>query len=135
MNNILLKRNSSGVRQSGKLDKILARPNINSTDLLELTEFSLYKAKNSLDEKVIEQAEIQIKYSGYINKEIEVANKLKRLENIAIPKKFDYSKLSSLSSEAKEKLIKINPQTISQASRISGINPSDISVLLVSLGR
>ena len=101
----------------------------------ELTEFSLYKAKNSLDEKVIEQAEIQIKYSGYINKEIEVAKKLKRLENIVIPKNFDYSKLSSLSSEAKEKLIKINPQTISQASRISGINPSDISVLLVSLGR
>tara|TARA_B100001057_G_scaffold501045_1_gene620004 strand:- start:20068 stop:21939 length:1872 start_codon:yes stop_codon:yes gene_type:complete len=135
MNNILLKRNSSAVKQSGKLDKILARPNINSADLFELTEFSLYKVKNSLDEKVIEQAEIQIKYSGYINKEIEVAKKLKRLENIVIPKKFDYSKLSSLSSEAKEKLIKINPQTISQASRISGINPSDISVLLVSLGR
>ena len=95
----------------------------------------LFIDEEKIGDKSIEQAEIQIKYSGYIDKEKQTADKIKRLENIKIPEDFNYLKLSSLSSEAKEKLVRINPQTISQASRISGINPSDISVLLVSLGR
>ncbi len=83
----------------------------------------------------MEQAEIQVKYSGYIEKEKSNADKLQRLENIRIPDNFDYSKLKSLSFEAREKLNSIRPVTISQASRISGVSPSDISVLLVFLGR
>ena len=84
---------------------------------------------------IIEQAEIQIKYAGYIQKEMLNAEKLNRLDHIKIPEEFDYDILASLSHEAKEKLNKIKPANLSQASRISGINPSDISVLLVKLGR
>ena len=94
-----------------------------------------YIEKNSLDVEIIEQAEIQIKYRGYIEKEKNNADKLQRLEDIKIPKHFDYDSLASLSFEAKEKLNSIKPSTLSQASRISGINPSDISVLLVKMGR
>ena len=88
-----------------------------------------------MDDVIFEQAEIEIKYAGYIEKEKRNADKLKRLENIVIPRNFDFDKLASLSHEAKEKLNKTRPDTIAQASRISGINPSDISVLLVSMGR
>tara|TARA_B100001559_G_scaffold146459_1_gene122793 strand:- start:158 stop:1444 length:1287 start_codon:yes stop_codon:yes gene_type:complete len=135
MNEILSKKQSSPVKQSGKLDKILSRPNITLSDLNSIEEVSGFINKEKIGEKSIEQAEIQIKYSGYINKEKEIANKIKRLESVLIPNNFNYTALSSLSSEAKEKLTEIKPNTISQASRISGINPSDISVLLVSLGR
>ena len=85
--------------------------------------------------EVLEQAEIEVKYAGYIQKEKSNADKLQRLENIRIPDDFDYMPLSSLSMEAREKLSSIRPSTISQASRISGVSPSDISVLLVYLGR
>ena len=88
-----------------------------------------------MDDVILEQAEIEIKYAGYIEKEKRTADKLKRLENIKIPQAFDYDRLASLSHEAKEKLNKFQPKTLAQASRISGINPSDISVLLVSMGR
>jgi tRNA uridine 5-carboxymethylaminomethyl modification enzyme len=96
---------------------------------------SNYILKNNLDNEVIEQAEIQVKYAGYIAKEKLNADKLHRLEHVKIPANFDYSKLKSLSTEAKLKLTKIQPVSISQASRISGVSPSDISVLLVFLGR
>ena len=88
-----------------------------------------------LNQEEKDQAEIQIKYSGYINKEKNNADKLNRLEAVKIPKSFDYSKIKSMSAEAQEKLIKIKPTTISQASRISGVSPNDISVLLVYMGR
>ncbi|MDA7797748.1 tRNA uridine-5-carboxymethylaminomethyl(34) synthesis enzyme MnmG, partial [Flavobacteriaceae bacterium] len=88
-----------------------------------------------MDDSIFEQAEIEIKYAGYIEKERRTADKLKRLENIKIPFQFNYDRLASLSHEAKEKLNKIQPSTLAQAARISGINPSDISVLLVSMGR
>ena len=88
-----------------------------------------------LSQEEKDQAEIQIKYSGYINKEKNNADKLNRLEAVKIPNKFDYSKIKSMSAEAKEKLIKVRPKTISQASRISGVSPNDISVLLVYMGR
>ena len=84
---------------------------------------------------MLQQAEIQIKYAGYINKEKNNADKLNRLEGLKIPGNFDYSKLKSLSFEAREKLSTIQPATVSQASRISGVSPNDISVLLVYMGR
>jgi tRNA uridine 5-carboxymethylaminomethyl modification enzyme len=103
--------------------------------MLQLDDVATYINKNSLDREVLEQAEVQIKYSGYIAKEKVNADKLHRLEAVKIPEYFDYTKLKSLSFEAREKLTKIKPVTISQASRISGVTPSDISVLLVFLGR
>jgi tRNA uridine 5-carboxymethylaminomethyl modification enzyme len=115
--------------------KVFSRPKVTMEHMLELEEVSEFVAANALDREVLEQAEIQVKYSGYIEKEKVNADKLHRLENIRIPDNFDYSALRSLSFEAREKLEMIQPATISQASRISGVSPSDISVLLVFLGR
>jgi tRNA uridine 5-carboxymethylaminomethyl modification enzyme len=98
-------------------------------------EVEQYINENNLDNEVIEQAEIQIKYSGYIAKEKNNADKLSRLEYVKIPANFDYSQIQSMSFEAREKLKKIQPITVSQASRISGVSPNDISVLLVYMGR
>ena len=103
--------------------------------MLQVNSVSRFVEENELDSEVLEQAEIQVKYAGYIEKEKNNADKLQRLENIKIPENFNYSDLKSLSFEAREKLKKIRPATISQASRISGVSPSDISVLLVYLGR
>ena len=100
-----------------------------------LKQVKVFVKENKIESKSLEQAEIKVKYSGYIAKEEQMADKIQRLENISIPSRFKYDKLASLSSEAKEKLNKILPNTLSQASRISGIKPSDISVLLVALGR
>jgi len=94
-----------------------------------------YAEENDLDQEILEQAEIQVKYSGYIEKERNNADKLTRLEEVKIPENFDYNKIKSMSIEAKQKLSKIRPVTISQASRISGVSPSDISVLLIYMGR
>ena len=94
-----------------------------------------YIHQHDLDHEVLQQTEIQIKYAGYITKEKNNADKLNRLEGIKIPEGFDYSKLKSLSYEAKEKLSAIKPVTVSQASRISGVSPNDISVMLVYMGR
>ena len=135
INYILKNKNSAKIDQSQKLYKIYSRPNIFLEDLIAIDKVSNYIKENRLDNEILEHAEIETKYSGYIKKEIENAEKLKRLENIRIPKHFDYGSLSSLSYEAKEKLIKIKPTSISQASRISGIKPSDVSVILVKLGR
>jgi tRNA uridine 5-carboxymethylaminomethyl modification enzyme len=103
--------------------------------MFDVKSVSEYVDAHKLDVEVLEQVEIQVKYSGYIEKEKNNAEKLTRLEGIKIPKNFDYSKLKSLSFEAREKLSKIQPTTISQASRISGVSPNDISVLLVFMGR
>ena len=135
INCILTNKNSAKIDQSQKLYKIYSRPNIFLEDLIAINKVSNYIKENRLDKEILEYAEIETKYSGYIKKEIENAEKLKRLENIRIPKHFDYGSLPSLSFEAKEKLIKIKPSSISQASRISGIKPSDVSVILVKLGR
>ena len=135
INSILINKNSAKIDQSQKLYKIYSRPNIFLEDLIAINKVSNYIKENRLDKEILEYAEIETKYSGYIKKEIENAEKLKRLENIRIPKHFDYGSLPSLSFEAKEKLIKIKPSSISQASRISGIKPSDVSVILVKLGR
>ncbi len=135
INPILEQKESSTVNQSGKLFKIFSRPHITLDDIKNIEKVTSYIQENKLDEEVLVQTEIQIKYSGYIEKEKNNADKLNRLEGIKIPTNFDYSKLKSLSFEAKEKLSKIKPVTISQASRISGVSPSDISVLLVYMGR
>ena len=135
INYILTNKNSAQIDQSQKLYKIYSRPNIFLEDLIAINKVSNYIKEKRLDKEILEYAEIETKYSGYIKKEIENAEKLKRLENIRIPKHFDYGSLPSLSFEAKEKLIKIKPSSISQASRISGIKPSDVSVILVKLGR
>ena len=94
-----------------------------------------YIDDNNIDQEILEQAEIQVKYSGYIEKERNNADKLTRLEDVKIPEFFDYNKIKSMSIEAKQKLSTIRPITISQASRISGVSPSDISVLLIYMGR
>ena len=135
INPILMQRESAPVKQSDKLSKILARPKLRREDLADLPALKTFLSENGIDDIVLEQAEIQIKYAGYIQKEIVNANKISRLDHIKIPDDFDYDVLASLSHEAKEKLNYIKPTNLSQASRISGINPSDISVLLVSLGR
>ncbi len=135
VNPILSEKNSALIPQSMKLRKIYARPNITSEDILKLSKVLSYVEDNSLSEDIIEQAEIQVKYSGYIEKEKLNAEKLQNLENINIPSKFNYNKLKSLSSEARAKLEEIRPKTLSQASRISGVSPSDISSMLVHMGR
>ncbi|MDC6350636.1 tRNA uridine-5-carboxymethylaminomethyl(34) synthesis enzyme MnmG [Zeaxanthinibacter sp. PT1] len=135
INPILEELNSSTVGQADKMFKVFARPQVTMEHMLQLEKVSGFVAEHELDREVMEQAEIQVKYSGYIEKEKLNADKLQRLENINIPENFDYRKLKSLSFEAREKLEKIRPVTISQASRISGVSPSDISVLLVFLGR
>ena len=135
VNPILSEKNSALIPQSMKLRKIYARPNITSEDILKLSKVLSYVKDNSLSEDIIEQVEIQVKYSGYIEKEKLNAEKLQNLENISIPSKFNYNKLKSLSSEARAKLEEIRPKTLSQASRISGVSPSDISSMLVHMGR
>jgi len=135
INPILINKDSAPINQSMKMRKIYARPNITSEDLLTLKKPQEYVKENSLSADVIEQVEIQVKYSGYIEKEKLNAKKLQNLENINIPDKFDYTNLKSLSNEARSKLEEIRPKTLSQASRISGVSPSDISSMLVYMGR
>ncbi len=135
VNPILLEKETSAMNQTDKIFKIFSRPQINLEDVLKINSVQNYVSENNLDQEILEQAEIQVKYSGYIDKERANVEKLTRLEEMKIPLNFDYDKLKSLSYEAREKLKKIQPVTISQASRISGVSPNDISVLLVFMGR
>ena len=135
INPILQDRETAEIKQSTRLSKILARPQLKMKDLLGLTPLDQYFQTNQTTQTTIEQAEIQIKYAGYIEKEEAQAQKLDRLESIKIPQGFDYLAIQSISTEARQKLTEIQPQTLSQASRISGVSPSDISVLLVHMGR
>ncbi|EDM45342.1 tRNA uridine 5-carboxymethylaminomethyl modification enzyme GidA [unidentified eubacterium SCB49] len=135
INPILEAKKSALVSQSDKMIRSFSRPNITMDDMRKIAAVEEYINANELDTEVLQQAEIQVKYAGYIAKEKNNADKLNRLEGIKIPDNFDYSKLKSLSFEAREKLTKIKPVTVSQASRISGVSPNDISVLLVYMGR
>ncbi len=135
INPIFEARESALVDQSDKMFKFFSRPEVTMEDMKTISSVKGYIEENDLDLEMIEQAEIQVKYSGYIEKEKNNADKLNRLEGLKIPASFDYSKLKSLSYEAREKLSKIKPATISQASRISGVSPNDVSVLLVYMGR
>ncbi|MDA8900058.1 tRNA uridine-5-carboxymethylaminomethyl(34) synthesis enzyme MnmG [Flavobacteriaceae bacterium] len=134
-NALLEAKQSDLVTQTDKFAKLLSRPSVQRKDIVNFNPLANYLKENQFTDEVFEQAEIQIKYAGYIDKEKRNADKLKRLENIKIPKDFNFDVLASLSFEAKEKLNHLRPNTLAQASRISGINPSDISVLLVSMGR
>ena len=131
VNDILFDKNSSQLTQQVKLVQLVSRPNLSLKDFEHL-DFFKHGAWSS---DVTEQAEILIKYEGYIEREKENADKLNRLEGLKIPDHFDYDGLLSLSAEAKQKLKRTAPTTIGQAKRISGVSPSDIQVLLISLGR
>jgi tRNA uridine 5-carboxymethylaminomethyl modification enzyme len=134
-NPVLEVKGSSLMVQSDKMYKVFSRPQIELFDIVLFDKVKEYIASNDLDEETIEQAEIQLKYNGYIEKERNNADKLKRLEDVKIPESFDFDKIKSLSFEAREKFKKIRPVTVSQASRISGVSPSDISILLIYMGR
>ena len=135
INPILVSKESATVGQSDKMFKLFSRPNITMNDMRKIEGVDEFIRENDLDKEILEQTEIQIKYSGYIRKERNNADKLHRLEGVKIPSNFDYTKLKSLSYEAIEKLSAIKPLTISQASRISGVTPNDVSILLVYMGR
>jgi len=136
-NPILERQESSPIKQQVKATSIITRPNVGMNEIFEMDQELKNKASliDDLEGEIIEQAEIQLKYEGYISREEDVAEKMNRLEKVKIPDDIDFKKFSSLSSEAVEKLEAIKPATIGQASRISGVSPSDISVLLVFLGR
>jgi tRNA uridine 5-carboxymethylaminomethyl modification enzyme gidA len=133
INPILEENESNPVDQAYRASQILTRPNINLEKLSKI-EIIGNKAKE-YSEEIQEQAEINIKYKGYIEKEKENVAKLQRMENIKIPEDFDFSKVASLSSEALQKMNNIRPKNIAQASRISGVSPADINVLLIYLGK
>ncbi|MBB6371290.1 tRNA uridine-5-carboxymethylaminomethyl(34) synthesis enzyme MnmG [Chryseobacterium shigense] len=133
INPILEKSESNPVDQAYKAAQFLTRPNITLEKLDEID--SIKEFSSQYNDEIREQAEINIKYKGYIEKEKENVAKLNRLENIKIPDDFDYKSLSSLSAEAKQKMSNVRPKTIAQAGRISGVSPADINVLLVYLGR
>lgn len=135
INPILEEKKSAQVKQKDKIVKVLKRPHVFLKDLEELDFVTDYIQEHNLDDEVKTQAEIQIKYSGYIEREKQNADKLNRLEGLKIPKSFKYDKLASMSYEARQKLTEVQPKTVSQASRVSGVRPSDISTLLVHLGR
>lgn len=117
-----------------KLSQVVLRPDVKLKDLMLLNN-GLREVCNSFDQEIIEQAEIQLKYDTYIGKENEMAKKLNALEEQVIPESFNYDKILSLSNEARQKFNKIKPQTLGQASRISGVNPSDVQILMVYMGR
>ena len=135
VNPILDEVGTNRVGQADKLYKVFSRPNVQMEHMLRLKNVQEYVSENAIGDPILEQAEIDIKYAGYIEKERANADKLQRLENVRIPDNFDYHQVKSLSFEAREKLSKIQPATLSQASRISGVSPSDLNVLLVFLGR
>lgn len=135
VNTILKERKSALVTQSMKMFKIAARPQLSFNEVKMFPGVEQFILNNNIDNEIVEQTEIHVKYSGYIEKEKNSADKIRRLENIKIPAGFEYKKIQSISFEAREKLSQIQPTSISQASRISGVSPSDISVLLVYMGR
>jgi tRNA uridine 5-carboxymethylaminomethyl modification enzyme len=134
INSFLETKKSAPLNEKAKAYKILLRPNINIQELVNQIPF-LKAEIGSLNPLSLEQAEIQAKYDVYIEKERELALKMSNLEDLMIPESFSYDKLQALSSEARQKLEKIRPKTLGQASRISGVNPSDVQILMVFMGR
>ncbi len=134
INPYLEKINSSPITEKQKAGKILLRPDIELENLI--TELpKLNERLKDFSNEQIEQASIQVKYEVYIEKEKELASRMSQLEDLQIPETFDYKKIQSLGNEAREKLTRIKPRTLGQASRISGINPSDVQILMVYIGR
>jgi len=137
INSYLKQIEETPIKESTKLIHLISRPKARLYDLMEniKTIKNNFIKKDLFDKDVIEEIEIMIKYEGYINREKKLAEKLQRLESLQIPPDFDYSRLKSLSTEARQKLSRIRPTTIAQASRIPGVSPSDINVLLIKFGR
>jgi tRNA uridine 5-carboxymethylaminomethyl modification enzyme len=135
VNPILEAKGLSPIDQTVKFDRVLSRPQLGFSDFRTLDSLSTMLNNEGILQEDIDSVEIALKYSGYIDKEIDNANKLDRLENLKIPADFDYSLLKSMSYEAREKLTKLKPVTIKEAKAVSGVSPSDISVLLVYMGR
>ena len=136
INGLLEQKESSKIDQKMKLSYLLLRPQINLNEMIEvLTSLEKYRTQDRFIKECLEEAEIEIKYASYIEKENELADKLRRLENVKLPKNFDFHRLQSLSYESREKLNKYQPKTLGEASRISGISPADINVLAIFLGR
>ena len=134
VNDWLLSKTASPIAEKQKAQKILLRPDVALDDFARSIQ-KVGDALSAFQKESIEQASIQIKYEVYIEKERELVQRMSQLEELEIPDSFDYLKLSSLGNEAREKLIKIKPRTLGQASRISGINPSDVQILMVYMGR
>ncbi len=134
VNNLLEESGTSPINQSAKLFNLLSRPQIGFKELKHV-DASLRDKLSAYDKETIEQAEIKIKYESYFIKEMEIVDRMKKMEDREINPEFDYSQLVSLSKEAREKLRKIKPRTLGQASRISGVSPSDVSVLMVHVSR
>jgi tRNA uridine 5-carboxymethylaminomethyl modification enzyme len=134
INPYLLQLNSSPIIEKQKLEKILLRPDV---ELPLMARFvpQLQELLNQYDAEIVEQAAIQVKYETYIEKEKELVQRMSQLEDLVIPESFDYKKIQALGNEAREKLHRIRPRTLGQASRISGINPSDVQILMVYMGR
>ena len=136
INGLLEQNGSAKIEQKTKLSYLLLRPQIGLNDMIEaLTSLEAYRKDDKFIKECLEEAEIQIKYDSYIQKENELAEKLNRLEYIKLPSDFDYHTIQSLSYECREKLNRYKPETLGQASRISGISPADINVLAIFLGR
>lgn len=136
-NVVLTAKESASINQQVRLSSLITRPNITMEEIFEMSPAIRFEAAvlNTSHSEIVSQTEIQLKYDGYINREQDVARKMSRLDEVKIPPSIDYWSLVSLSSEAKEKLTALKPATIGQASRVSGVSPSDVSVLLIFLGR
>jgi tRNA uridine 5-carboxymethylaminomethyl modification enzyme len=134
INDYFISINSSPVTEKQKAQKILLRPDVELDELAEALP-RLKETLNPFSKDAIEQASIQVKYDVYIGKEKDLVKKMSQLEELEIPETFDYKKIASLGNEAREKLTRIRPRTLGQASRISGINPSDVQILMVFMGR
>lgn len=134
INPYLTQINSAPILQKQKLSQVLLRPNVNLKEIIKASKGIAAMIETNLEE-ALEQAEIQVKYEAYINKEKDLVEKMSQLEDLVIPDTFTYDKIHSLSNEARQKFIKIKPRTLGQASRISGVNPSDVQILMVFMGR
>jgi len=137
MNKVLQEKGASKLKQKTRYSKLVARPQIKLEDVLKVEprSMALIEPYGNQQKEVLEQAELLIKYEGYIEREREMADKLKRLEHVVLHPDFDYESVKALSAESKEKFSQVKPANLGQASRIAGIRPADISILLVHLGR
>ena len=129
INGYLSEKGSTPLTESKKISELVSRPEVSLSELLQ------FVPRETFERHIVESAEISIKYKGYIEREKKLAEKIRRLEELVIPENFDFDKVSGLTIECRQKLAKYNPRTLAQASRISGVSPSDISVLLVYFGR
>ena len=137
INGFLERAGTSPLKQKVKLIEVARRPQVRLNELIKEVSGleKIYKESGSRAGEILEAAEISVKYEGYITREKQMADKIKRLEKIKLDEDFDYERLKSISTEARQKLSRLKPGTIGQASRISGVSPSDVSVLLIYMGR